>query len=228
MKISSLKYALIFFALSGFLVNCANAQKVDFSTDKAVLAELQKKADELREAIGTTGDEKFDEAMKNAKPIDAKSVCINRIKESEKIIVIGLKESGDDSCSFHGAFVDSRFYYSDDKTLSKNALDALGWQKAERVKRENLAKIWVEKGLLAFYTVLYTEDNDFLKDFQSKSEVTYKGGKPPKQPEFHPPQVVVNESGETIVTLWTSVIKTKKEFERHQFRFAEDGNLLKD
>lgn len=226
MKISSLKYALIFFALPGFLVNCANAQKVDLSTDKAVLAELQKKADELREAIGTTGDEKFDAAMK--KPIDAKSVCINRIKEWGKIIVIGLKESGDDSCSFHGAFVDSKFYYSDDKTLSKNALDALGWQKAERAQRENLAKLWVEKGLLPFYTVLYTEDKDFLKDFQSKSEVTYKGGKPPSPPEFHPPQVVLNESGETIVSLWTSVMKTKKEFERHQFRFAADANLLND
>lgn len=222
-----LKYALISFALSGFLVNCANAQKVDLSTDKAVLAELQKKADEMRAAIGTTGDEKFDAAMKNAKPLDAKSVCINRIKESEKIIVIGLKESGDD-CSFHGAFVDSRFYYSDDKTLSKTALDALGWQKAERAQREKLAKLWVEKGLLAFYTVLYTEDKDFLKDFQSKSEVTYKGGKPPKPPEFHPPQVVSNESGETIITLWTSVMKTKKEFERHEFRFAADANLLND
>ncbi|MGI9055981.1 MAG: hypothetical protein ACR2F2_09295 [Pyrinomonadaceae bacterium] len=201
---------------------------VNLSTDKAVLAELQKKADELRKAIGTTGDEKFDAAMKNAKPLDAKSVCIKRVKESEKIIVIGLKESGDDSCSFHGAFVDSRFYYSDEKTLSKNVLDALGWQKAERTQREKLAKLWVEKGLLAFYTVLYTKDVDFLKDFQSKSEVTYKGGQPPKQPEFHPPQVVSNESGETIVNLWTSVMKTKKEFERHEFRFAADANLLND
>ncbi len=226
MTISLLKHALIFFALSGFSVNCANAQKINLSTDKAVLAELQKKADEMREAIGTTGNEKFDAAMK--KPLDAKSVCIKRIKESEKIIVIGLKEFGDDSFSFHGAFVDSRFYYSDEKTLSKNALDALGWQKATQAQREKLAKLWVEKGLLAFYTVLYTEDVDFLKDFQSKSEVTYKGGKPPSPPEFHPPQVVSNEGGETVVTLWTSVMKTKKEFEHHQFRFVADASLLKD
>ena len=226
MKINLLKYALIFFALSGFLVNCANAQMIDLSNDKAVLAELQKEADELRAAIGTTGDEKFDAAMKNTKPIDAKSVCINRIKESEKIIVIGLKESGNDSCSFHGAFVNSIFFYSDEKTLSKNALDALGWQKAAQAQREKLAKLWVEKGLLAFYTVLYTEDEDFLKDFQSKSEVTYKGGKPPSPPKFHPPQTVSNDGGEIIVALWTSVMKTKKEFARHEFRFAADANLL--
>lgn len=221
-----LKYSIIYFALSSFFINCANAQKVNLSTDKAVLAELQKKADEMRAAIGTTGDEKFDAVMK--KPIDPKSICINRISELEKIIVIGSKESGKDSCGFHGAFVDSQFYYSDDKTLSKNSLDALGWQKADRVQREKLAKMWVEKGLLAFYTVLYTEDKDLLKDFQSKSEVTYKGGKPPKPPEFHPPQVVSNDSGEIIVTLWTSVMKTKKEFERHEFRFAADANLLND
>lgn len=222
-----LKYALIFLALSCFLVNCANAQKVNLSTDKAVLAELQKKADEMRAAIGTTGDAKFDQAMKNAKPIDAKSVCIKRIKESEKIIVIGLKESGDD-CRFHGAFVDSQFYYSDDETLSKNALDALGWQKAARAQREKLAKLWVEKGLLAFYTVLYTKDKDFLKDFLSKGEVTYKGGRPPQPPKFHPPQIVSNKSGETIVNLWTSVMRTKKVFTQHEFRFAADANLLND
>lgn len=170
------KISLAFFFLQCVLAGWAPAQKtIDLSTDKAVLAELQKKAHEMRAAIGTTGDAKFDQAMKNAKPIDAKSVCIRRIKESEKIIVIGLKESGDD-CRFDGAFVDSQFYYGDDKTLSKNALDALGWQKATRAQREKLAKLWVEKGykIKVYMSCLEGFDDGEFEKLKPKFRYTLK------------------------------------------------------
>ena len=80
--------------------------------------------------------------------------------------------------------------------------------------------LWVEKGLLAFFTVLYTKDEDFRKP-----QVTYKDGHPPNRHEFHPPQVVSNENGETVVRLWTSVMGREKTFHHHEFRFNKDGDL---
>ncbi len=202
-----IKSTLVFFALSVFSASCANAQTVsnqdrtkidspssaDLSNDEAVLADLQKIGDAKRAEIKTTGDDKLDAKIKNASKLESKDVCIQRLKESAKVIVIGFFRT-DVGCHFDGAFIDLRFHSRDEADLSQIALAALGWEKATREKRENLAKIWVGEGLLAFYTVLYTEDVDFLKDFQSKSKVTYKGGKPPKQPELHPPQVVSNDS----------------------------------
>ena len=193
-----LRVVLALFFLTCVLVGGANAQTVNLSTDEAVL-----------EQLGKLKNEKFRKEQ----------VCIERLKESARVIVIGSFRN-DYGCHFDGAFVNSRFYDSDDVSLSKNALYALGWKKAGRVRRERLAKLWVEKGLLAFFTVLYTKDKDF-----QKPQVTYRGGHPPKRFEFHPPQVISNENGETVVTLWTSVMRRKKEFHRHEFRFAKDGTL---
>ena len=192
-----ISFALVF--LQCVLAGDTHAQKtINLSTKEAVLERLGK--------------------LKN-KDFSKDKVCIQRVKELEEVIVIGFFRY-DYGCHFEGVFVNSG-YIEDDANLSKNALNALGWKKAKRVQREKLATIWVEKGLLAFFTVLYTKDEDFVFP-----QVTYKGGRPPEPREFHPPQVITKENGETIVTLWTSVMRRKKEYREHEFRFSSDGKLL--
>ena len=99
-------------------------------------------------------------------------------------------------------------YFEDSAALSKKALNALGWKKAKRVEREKLAMAWVEKGLLAFSTVLYTKDKDLNTD------------------EFQPPRAITKENGEVVVTLWIRFVRRKKEFRLVEIRFAKDGNRL--
>jgi hypothetical protein len=155
MKTDLLKFALAFFAVSVFLANCADAQKIpvdksgaqDLSTDAGIIAELQKIIDGKN--AESTGDEKLDAKRKNASKLEAKDVCIKRLKESAEIIVIGFFRT-DDGCHLDGVFVDSRYFERDKFDLSKIALAALGWEKASQKERENLAKLWVEKGLLVF------------------------------------------------------------------------------
>jgi hypothetical protein len=116
-----------------------SAQAVDLSTDKAVLAELQKVVDAKRDSsIGKRPDK-----------LQSKDICIQRVRESAKLIVIGFF-ADDRGCELSGAFVNSGYFEKDDPNFSQNALAALGWKIATAQQRENLAGIWVEKGLLAF------------------------------------------------------------------------------
>lgn len=104
---------------------CAVAQ--DFSTDKAVREELAKISD--------------------FKSLDR--LCIKRLKESAKIIVIGNR-ANDRDCEIDGAFINSRYFEMTNAALSKTALNTLGWEAANRQKREKLATLLVEKVLFAF------------------------------------------------------------------------------
>lgn len=70
--------SLAFVFLPCILAGCVNAQKVDLATNEAVIAELQKRADAKRDPLGKKGGGK----------LDARYVCIERMKESEKVIVI--------------------------------------------------------------------------------------------------------------------------------------------
>lgn len=197
-----IKYAVVIFILSCFSASCVNAQIIpgpNLATDEMVLAELQKRVDAERAELGKTGGSK----------LNAKSVCIERLKESEKVIVIGFF-AFDRGCRLDGAFVDSRYFESTDAALSKNALAAFGWEKAPKREREMLASYWVTKGLLAFFTVLYTKDIDL------------------KEGEFHPPQAVTTENGEIKVTLWIrwpSGMRREKGFQHVEYKFAADGSL---
>jgi len=123
-----IKFLLVFVFLSGALAGCANAQTIDSPTDEAVL-----------EQFGKLKIEKFGKD----------DVCLKRLKESAKIIIIGLfaKDSG---CRFDGVFVDSRYFEKDNFDAPKKALAALGWEKADRQRRQKLATLWVEKVLFAF------------------------------------------------------------------------------
>ena len=167
------------------LAGCADAQTVDLSTDEAVVEQF--------------GRQKNEKITKN-------DVCIKR---SAKIIVIGLM-----GCRFHAAFVNS-VYLEEGADLSKNALNALGWKEANQKEREELAKLWVDKGLLAFSTVIYAKVKNLSDD------------------KFHPPQVVSRKNGEVVVSLWVSFERRKlgrkvnsltKGFRQYEYQFAQDGN----
>lgn len=210
----SIKFTLVFFVLCSFSANCANAQSIsnqerpktesvsnyDLSTDQGVLAELQKRADAEREKLGLVN--------KGTNKLDANNVCIERYKESPKIIVIGYFRY-DYGCHFGGAFVDSRYFEKTDIDLHKTALAALGWEKAPPREREMLAKFWVEKGLLAFFKVLQTKPKEL------------------ENQDFHPPKVVSNENGEIKVTLWIQLpsgMRREKGFQHLEYKFAKDGS----
>jgi hypothetical protein len=198
----SLSLAFVF--LYCILAGCANAQStktVNLSTRKAVL-----------EWLGKQKKEKFSK----------EKVCIGRLKESKQVIVIGFSRN-DDDCRFDGAFVYS-VYIEDSADLSQIALNALGWKRANQKRREELAKLWVEKGLLAFSTVLYLKGDDFVPG----RGITYRGGRKPNFPEFHPPQAVSTEGRDVVVTLWTSFMSREKMVRHHKFRFTKDGSLLED
>ncbi len=193
------KIPLGFVFLGCILAGCANAQKVALSNDERVIAELQKRVDAKRDELGKTGGSK----------LNARSVCIERLKETESVIVIGFFRY-DQGCHFDGAFIDSKYFESTDMALSKNALAAFGWQKAPKREREMLASYWVQKGLLAFFTVLYTKDKDM------------------GEREFHPPQAMTAENGEIKVKLWVQLpsgMRRGKEFKRVEYKFSKDGSL---
>lgn len=180
-----IKFTLAFVFLTCVLAGCASGQVTDLSTDEAVRKELAKNSD-LKPKLDR--------------------LCIERLKGPVAIIVIGT-HANDRDCQLEGAFIGSA-YLEDSAELSQNALNALGWQKANPKRREELAKSWVEKGLLAFSTVLFTKDESFPGD------------------DFQAPQTVTDENGEIVVTLWTSVMKRKKDFEHLEYRFAADGKLV--
>ena len=194
------KVLLAFIILQYVLAEGANAQKIDLSTDAGVLAELQKRADAKPVNPGQKGGRK----------LEARFVCIERLKESTEVIVIGFF-AYDRGCRLDGAFVGSRYYDDQDAALSRNALATLGWAKAPQKEREMLASYWVQKGLLAFFTVLQTKDKDLNDN------------------EFHPPRAVTAENGEITVTLWIQMptgMRTGKEFKRVEYKFAKDGNPI--
>ena len=119
-----------FLCLPCLLASCANAQKADILTDEVVLQTLEN----LR-----GGDWRQDE------------ICIKRLKETEpaKLIVVGVKDDKS-VCHFDGAFVGSDYFAHGKSDWTKNALQLLGWEKANRQQREKLAKLWIEKILFAF------------------------------------------------------------------------------
>lgn len=198
------RLSLAFVFLYWILAGCANAQSaktVNLSTRKAVL-----------EWLGKQKKEKFSEDK----------VCIGRLKESKQVIVIGFSRN-DDGCRLDGALVHS-VYIEASADLLQIALNALGWKRANQKRREELAKLWVEKGLLAFSTVLYVKGDDFVPG----RGITYRGGRKPNFPEFHPPQVVSTKGGQVVVTLWTSFMSTQKMVRHHTYQFTKDGNLLED
>lgn len=124
-----------FFAISLAIVflqciaaDSANAQKADVLTDKAILRTLEK----LR-----GGDWYRDE------------ICLKRLNEPAKIVIVGVRNEKL-VCHLDGVFVDSDYFVQGRLEWSKNALRALGWEKANRQQREKLTKLLIETVLFAF------------------------------------------------------------------------------
>jgi hypothetical protein len=171
---------------------CARGQDVsryDLSTDEGVTA--------AREAVS---GKKLDQYSKG---------CVRRSTDLPKVVVVG-SFAHDLGCEFQGVFLGSRYFEGGDAALSKSALNFMGWQAAKREQREKLARLWVEKGLLAFLTVLVQKDEDF-----------------PDHP-FQTPQAVYSESGEIVVTLWIrqppGMIRERVS-QLLEYRFSKDGEL---
>lgn len=193
-----MKLSLAFVFLPAVFSGCAIAQIIDLSTDEAVRRELAKND-------GFTS--KLDR------------LCIERPVELAKIIIIGA-HAGDRDCRFEGAFLNS-VYLEESAELTQSGLSALGWEKASQNRREEIAKLWVEKGLMAFSTVLYEKG----KDFVPARGITYKGGRKPTFPEFQQPRAVSNKNGDITVTLWTSTMERERRVRYRQFTFTKEGVL---
>lgn len=200
-KLTNLLLALVLLPLlgSGF-AKAQNVTAADLSTDEAVLAEMQKIVDAEREKLGLVD--------KGRSKLDARDVCIKRLKESAKIIVVGFF-AHDLGCRLDGAFIGSRYLKKGDPNFSREALAELGWAKAASKVREQLALQWTKKGLLAFSTVLNSKDKDFGNG------------------EFHPPQAVSNENGEVTIKLWIQLPSGRdpeKRFRRVELKFDGAGS----
>lgn len=189
-----MKPATILLCLCGSLILAAavhgqDPPKFDLSTDEGVNA--------AREAV--TG-----------KRVDPRSTrCIRRHADLPGIVMVGGFAS-DYGCRLQGAFVGSRYLATDDKALSRSALEALGWQTANPQQREKLAQAWVARGLLGFLTVLVTKNEDFANH------------------SFQPPQAVTRADGTTAVTLWMRLPSGRVRgttYQLREYRFSSDGDF---
>ena len=149
------------------------------------------------------------EAIAGRKLDDRSRNCVRLDKDLIGIAVVG-GFAYDYGCRFSGVFVKARYFGQDDPGLSQAALDALGWKTANQKQREKLAQAWVEKGLLAFLTVVSETNQDFAnRSFQS-------------------PQATSKSNGETIVTLWIRMPSGRSRgrgYQLREFRFSADGAL---
>lgn len=182
-------------------------RNINLSTNEAVIAELQKITDAKNARLA--GEDEAIAAKRRTVRLAAKNVCLERLKESPRVIVVGAFRY-DYDCHFEGAFVDSRFYEANTLEIHENALAALGWEKANQAEREEIARLWVEKGLLAFFTVLQTKTKE-LENFDS-----------------HPPRVVSDEKGGMKITLWFQTpprMRRGKGFQRVEYRFKDTGEF---
>ncbi len=185
-----------------------SASQVDLSTDEGVIAELQKRLD-AQNAERAAGDARLEAKLRAASRLEAKDVCIERPKESAKVIVVGFFRY-DYGCHFDGAFVGPRYYEATEYEMHGAALEAFGWRGASQEGRERLALAWVEKGLLAFFNVPRTSPKG-LEKFG-----------------FRPPQAVSAERGAVKVTLWFQVPPGRnggRGFQHVEYRFNGDGSF---
>jgi hypothetical protein len=149
------------------------------------------------------------EAIAGKKLDDRSRNCVRLDKELIGIAVVG-SFAYDRGCRLSGVFVKTRYFENDDSGLSQAALAALGWKAANQKQREQLAQVWVEKGLLAFLTVLSETNQDFAgRTFQS-------------------PHSSSQPNGEILVTLWIRMPAGRsrgRSYERREFRISAGGAL---
>jgi hypothetical protein len=185
-----MKFACTLILVLTGLASAQDVSQFDLSTNDGVNA--------AREAIS---GKKIDERSKN---------CIQRDRSLPGIVVVG-SFAFDRGCRLDGVFVNSRYIGTDDKGMSKGALETLGWKTAKQPQREKLAQAWVEQGLLGFLTVVSKENEHFA-------------GR-----AFQPPQTVTGAGAETVVTLWIRLPAGRARgtaYQRREYRFSKDGDFM--
>jgi hypothetical protein len=149
------------------------------------------------------------EAIAGRKLDDRSRNCIRLDKDLIGIAVVG-SFAYDYGCRLSGVFVKTQYLGKDDPGLSQAALGALGWKTANQKQREQLAQVWVEKGLLAFLNVV----SETTPDFANHS--------------FQAPQAASQSNGETVVTVWIRMPVGRsrgRSYQLREFRFSADGAL---
>lgn len=149
------------------------------------------------------------EAISGKKLHDRSKRCIRRDPSLPGIVVVG-GFAFDRGCRIEGVFVKSTYVAADDKGLSRNALEALGWKAANQQQREALARAWVAEGLLAFMTVL----SDKHEDFGSRS--------------FQPPLAVTKDDGQVVVTLWVRPPSGRVRgplYQLREYKFTKEADI---
>jgi hypothetical protein len=144
------------------------------------------------------------------KPVDDRSKnCIRRDDSLPGIVVVG-GFAFDYGCRLQGVFINAKYAGVDDPSMSRTALESLGWKTANRQQREALAQAWVARGLLGFLTVLSAKHEHFAEH------------------SFQPPQAATNPNGETVVTLWMRLPSGRVRgtaYQLREYRFSKDGDF---
>lgn len=121
----SLKLAISLILVLAPITAAQDLSQFDLSTNDGVNA--------AREAIA-------------GKPLDDRSKnCIRRHASLPGIVMVGAF-AFDYGCRLQGAFIKSSYVGVDDSSMSRSALEALGWKTANQQNREALAQAWVGKG----------------------------------------------------------------------------------
>jgi len=136
--------------------------------------------------------------------------CVRRSPDLLNIIVVG-SFAHDRGCAFRGAFIGSSYFEGEESGLSQRALNALGWEASDAGRREELARLWVEKGLLSFVTVLARKGGDFPIG------------------RFQPPRAITTKDGEVVVRVWVRLPPGRRRGTACQlleYRFSDNAELL--
>lgn len=185
----SLKLAFTLILVLTSIASAQDLSQFDLSTNDGVNA--------AREAIA-------------GKPLDDRSKnCIRRHASLPGIVVVG-GFAFDYGCRLQGVFIKSSYVGVDDKSMSRSALEALGWKTANQQQREALAQVWVAKGLLGFLSVLSARNEHFAEH------------------SFQPPQASTNSDGETVVTLWMRLPSGRvrgTSYQLREYKFSKDGDF---
>ncbi len=177
---------ILFFAAS---TPAQDASQFDLSTDEGVNA--------AREAI--SGKKVHERSQR----------CIHRDRSLPGIVIVG-GFAFDYGCRLQGSFIKSTYVATEDKSMSRSALDALGWKTANQQQRETLAQAWVAKGLLGFLHVLSEKNEDFANH------------------TFQPPEATTKADGETVVALWLRLPSGRARgtsYQLREYRFTKDGDF---
>ena len=189
MKQFQMKLAFILILALAAITPAQDLSQFDLSTNDGVNA--------AREAIA-------------GKPLDDRSKrCIHRDRSLAGIVVVG-GFAFDYGCRLQGVFIKSSYVGVDDKSMSRSALEFLGWKTANQQQREALAQAWVADGLLGFLTVLSAKNEHFAEH------------------SFQVPQASTNSDGETVVTLWMRLPSGRVRgttYQLREYKFSQDGDF---